>query len=548
MLDLIRSLTASIKAGGETTSRLGDRLAWTMLAAMLCLAGVFYFKSTGALIEINDEAGYLYGGSQIAATGVPAYEHAYNEQIGPYFTMSAFRVQRPGDSRLYLIYPPGYPLAIAATRSLLPGWPQAILYVAPVFALLAALGASLLGRAFRSPCAGLWAALLLLLDPAVVRNGTRAFSDVPALACILSGYALLMAPGRASWTRGIASGFFFGYACLMRQIGVVALAGVLPWLFLNRASWREHRSTWLGMALALAAFGATVLIYNTAVFGGPFTTGYALQHHWIPFPAFSWQNFLGQSPIRPGGYRSVLETVWGDLGIVGLSAAALGLLAMPRRVGGSLGLAALAVAVTYAFYAWPASDSGGRFMLPALAVLRLSAAFGLAWLFRRLHIRREVALVAGVALILVLQSQATSDAFAEVQRRTEDTASRVAYVQAVAAQTSPESVFISRRYGDHFILYGNRAALLLEMLVTREPGRYREEEFEPTLTKAVQALLDQGAPVYVVADGVSGTRAGFFDPLPVLKAHFRLKLCPNLTPSIYRIVPVASSIQLKDGC
>ncbi len=58
-----------------------------------------------------------------------------------------------------------------------------------------------------------------------------------------------------------------------------------------------------------------------------------------------------------------------------------------------------------------------------LAILRLLAAFGLAWLFTRLRLRWEVTLVVGVALILLLQGRPASDAFTEVRQRAEGTAS-----------------------------------------------------------------------------------------------------------------------------
>jgi len=544
-----RNSSPILPSAATLWSRRYNRLILAGLLIVLSLAGVFYGRATGTLIEIYDEAGYLYGGMRIAEVGRPTYENQYNVSIGPYFTLTALKVQRPGDDeRFYPNYPPGYPLLIALVRLMFPGWQNGIFYVTPLLALLAALAVYGLGRRLGRGEAGLWAALLLLLTPVTIYNGTHAFSDVPALACLLMGYALLLTNERPSALRGMAAGVFFGYAWLIRQISVVELIGVAVWLWLNRAEWRHPRRAWLGMGVTLALLGAAVLVYNTRVFGGPFTTGYAPQHHWIPFPAFSWQNFLGQSPIRPGGYQAVLTTVWGNLGVLGLAGAAVGLCVTPRRPVITLGITALAFSIVQAFYAWPASDTYGRFLLPTLAILRLFVALGMAWLLGRLRARREIVLVLGTVLILLAQGPQALDTFRVVAQRTADTAARVAYVRDVAVRTPPTAIFISRRYGDHFILYGNRAALLLEMLVTREPGRYREEEFEPTLTRAVQALLDQGAPVYVVADGVSGTRAGFFDPLPVLKAHFRLELCPNLTPSIYRIVPVAPSIQLDDGC
>ncbi len=519
----------------------GRRYNWLILAGLLIVLGLaafLYGRATGTLIEIYDEAGYLYGGMRIAEVGRPTYEHQYNVSIGPYFTLTALKVQRPGDDeRFYPNYPPGYPLLIALAQLAQPGWQNGIFYVTPLLALLAALAVYGLGRRLGRGEPGLWAALLLLLSPVTIYNGTHAFSDVPALACLLMGYALLLTNGRPSARRGMASGAFLGYAWLIRQISVVGLIGVAVWLWLNRAEWRHQRRAWLGMGGALTLMSAAVLVYNTQVFGGPFTTGYAPQHHWIPFPAFSWQNFLGQSSIRPGGYQAVLTTVWGNLGVLGLAGAAVGLCVTPRRPAITLGIAALAFSMVQAFYAWPASDTYGRFLLPTLAILRLFVALGMAWLLGRLRVRREIVLVLGTGLILLAQGPQALDTFRVVAQRTADTAARVVYVRDVAAQTSPTAVFISRRYGDHFILYGDRTSLLLSLVTPSEPGRYLDEEFAPLLTTVVNKLLANQIPVYVIADGTGGTRVGFADSLPVLQTSFGLTPCFNREPAIFRIWP-----------
>jgi 4-amino-4-deoxy-L-arabinose transferase-like glycosyltransferase len=522
----------------------GDRVSPLLIAALAIVLvglGIFYFRFTGTLIEINDEAGSLYSGLQIAETGAPNYDHPYNQLIGPYFTLNAFRVQRAGDPRFYVIYPPGYPLMIALARRLFPGWEQSIFFVSPLLALVAALGAYGLGRALHRPRTGLWAALLLLIDPVTIANGTRAFSDIPALACILLGYALLVKRGRSfPWVQGAAIGLCFGYACLIRNISAIALAGVAVWALLNWTELKQRWRMWLAMALSFGLLAAAALLYNRAYFGGLLTTGYTPEHYCIPYPLFSWQNFLGHSPIRPGGYRAVLETIGGDLEVVGLLAAALGLFLLPRRASLALGLTALLFALAYAAYAWPASGGGSRFLLPTLAILRVLAAVGLEALLSLWRRHRRAALALGLAVIVLLQGRAAVDAFRAVGERNADTAGRVAVAKAVAAQTAANSVFVARRYSDHLILYGHRAALLLELFVPRKSGRYYKEEFAPRLVSIVSDLLQKGIPVYAIEER---SESSFLDPMPVLREDFVLVLCPPDFPKVYRVWPAGTKMQ-----
>jgi hypothetical protein len=153
-----------------------------------------------------------------------------------------------------------------------------------------------------------------------------------------------------------------------------------------------------------------------------------------------------------------------------------------------------------------------------------------------------------MVLILLLQGSASLKTFAEVNQRNADTLARIKYATAVSAQTEASSVFISRRYGDHFILYGDRVALMPDMLVSREPGRYREEEFAPTLVVVVGNLLQQGIPVYVIEDGMAGTRIGFFDPMPVLRQHFQVNQCPGPAPAMYRVRQTGTMKDEATGC
>lgn len=507
-----------------------------LLLATLLGAGLAYTHFTGRLIEINDATGYLYGGMRLAEAGSPSYEHPYNTTVGPYFTLNAFRVQRDGDDRFYLGYAPGYPALIAAARRLFPGWANAMFYVAPITAIAAALGAYALGCELQSKRAGLWAAILLLASPAMIDAGTRSFSDVPALACILVGYALFVRRGRLpAWAYGALAGALLGYACLIRQISVVTISGIaLGALFWHRR-WREDKMRWLCFALVFGLFSLSLLLYQNVVFGSPFRTGYSVQHHWIPYPAFSWRNFVGDSPIWPGGYRSVLETLWGDLGVLGLLAAITGLVTPRWRMVAVFGSVGLIFALVYAFYAWPANGVGSRFILPTLVMMRLFAAAGLDRALTKWPGRRWSGLLVGTALVMLASAPSSVEAFQAAAQRNADTADRVAYAKHVAVQTPADSVFISQRYGDHIILYGDRAVLLTPLIMTPEVGRYREEEYVPGLAAVVEELLARDVPVYVIDDGTGGTRAGLLDPVEGLRATFALIECQGASPPVFRV-------------
>jgi hypothetical protein len=121
--------------------------------------------------------------------------------------------------------------------------------------------------------------------------------------------------------------------------------------------------------------------------------------------------------------------------------------------------------------------------------------------------------------------------------RQDELAGRIAFAKSISARAVPESVFISLRYGDHIVLYGERAVLLHTLIPAPERGRYREEEFEPGLTAVVAELLERGLPVYVVDDGASGSRDGLYDPVPVLVKHFTLIECPEASPPVFRVWP-----------
>jgi 4-amino-4-deoxy-L-arabinose transferase-like glycosyltransferase len=425
---------------------------------------------------------------------------------------------------------------VAVVRKLAPGSESAIYYIVPCCVAVSALAIYWLGAALHSRRAGLWAGLLFLLSAATVEIGTRALSDLPALTFILLGFVALIADGRMpAWGRGILAGFCFGFACWVRQVSMLAMGGVALWAISGgRQSWRSWPK-WVALGLTFGAMVAALLWYQASYFGGPLATGYAPEHHWIPFPPFTWQNFLGRSPIWPGGYRSTLQTLWEDLGAPGLALAALGCIFVRRRAGASLGVTAALFLVLYSFYAWPTSGVGSRFLLPGLAVAWLFAGAGLDRLLSALFRHRTASLAVGFAVVTALGVPSAVPAFRSAAQRSSEMAERIAFAKVISAKTDLDAVFISLRYGDHIVLYGERAVLLHTLIPSPERGRYREEEFEPGLNAAVGKLLEMGIPVYVVDDGASGSRAGLFDPVPALAKRYTLVPCPDTSPLVLRV-------------
>jgi hypothetical protein len=65
-----------------------------------------------------DSLAYKVAGEQLAAGQDFSYCHPYNAQISPYFTLSGFNVRAGDDACLYLNYPIGFPLLLAAAQRL----------------------------------------------------------------------------------------------------------------------------------------------------------------------------------------------------------------------------------------------------------------------------------------------------------------------------------------------------------------------------------------------------------------------------------------------
>ncbi len=516
------------------TERRSATLALGALLVLLLLAGWAYVGLRQRQPTISDTIGYVVAGRGLAQGNGLAYDDPLNEEIGPYFTLYAFGVTRPGDARFFLGFPPGYPLLVGA-GIWLAGTDAAAFLVSPLLALLALLGAwGLAWTATGSPWAGFWAAALLASTPTLWRFGTEPWSDVAAAAlAALAAWLYLRSrrPGagpRRGWLAALG-GVLLGYSFFVRYAMVAVLpAFALAELLTARARVWSERWRWPFFALAtLAVLGLP--LFNQLYYGGFNLTSYSPEHGWYPWPAFSFDYALGASPVGGRSLPAIGETLWAGFGLALLLM--LPGLARLRRPGRALVLGAvLCLLVPYAFYAFAAREVNARFLLPALPFLAAAMGAGVVWLGERLPASRW-RLLAGLALALALIALLPARVQA-LRQRNASTGALVDRVRDLAADTPADAVYLSYALNDHLVYFGGRSTLNYRRIPRSLPGdgRYEMEQLEPCVVEAIDALLAAGRPVFYFADPDSP----FWGTLPFLVDHFRLTPT-SAAPSVYAV-------------
>ena len=85
-----------------------------LLLLLVILVGMTFFFYADKRPNINDTIGYTMAAKRLAAGNGLAYADKHNATIAPYFTPYAFQIRRTDDARLFLGFPLGYPLLLAA--------------------------------------------------------------------------------------------------------------------------------------------------------------------------------------------------------------------------------------------------------------------------------------------------------------------------------------------------------------------------------------------------------------------------------------------------
>jgi len=275
-------------------------------------------------------------------------------------------------SRWCGIYPPGYPLLLAA------GWLAGVPWlVNPLLLGLSVLGTFRLGERLFEGRIGLLGAFLLSVSPFALLMGASFMGHVAAL-CAMTWCLVFLAEG-ALGGRALplaAAGFLAGFGFLVRPQAAVffllpALAGALA--FRRRELVRSAALLASGAAVPLAL----LMTYNFLLSGHPFRMAYLV---WDPTLSFTYDFSFSRLFFThfPWYLHDLNATTWGypfgDL-------LPLVLLLWPgagRSRDAWLAACALTLVVGFSGYRfYPINFSGPRYAFEALAVLSLLVARGL---------------------------------------------------------------------------------------------------------------------------------------------------------------------------
>lgn len=234
---------------------IADRSSTTLLlAVVLCGVGIV------GVLSIN--ASPLTPGMH--ADGVQYVAAARSFAENGEFVMPVASWRMPLTPTTLSHFPPGFPALIALPIALGVQPITAALWIVALSAGVAIAFSFLLGARIAGPRAGLLAAFLLLVTPAVIRLHLAVWSEPTYLALTL---ALLYVMARHPTRSGI-HGILAAAGLAVRYVGIAGTAAVAVWAALHADSRTERlRRTSLAVApsLALAAFWSL----SSGVGGGP---------------------------------------------------------------------------------------------------------------------------------------------------------------------------------------------------------------------------------------------------------------------------------------
>jgi hypothetical protein len=379
-------------------------------------------------------------------------------------------------------YPLGLPLLMAvATLVAGPGGP----YLVPVVCGIAlVLIAGHLGAMWYGSRAGWLAAALVAWDALVVTYAKQPMSDVPAtMFAVLSVWCLAATPRRI-----LPAGLAAGASFLIRPGGL----GLIVVLFVF-AVWPRHQRGWTGAKFiaGLLPFVAAQALLQWRLFGSPLTSGYGPLAR-IYGGASAWHNL----EIYSGAIWTIHSLVW----FAGLIAACTIRPRAPLMLAiATLILSAVPYVLYFEFDHWETL----RFLMPAMVLLSVTAAGGLAGIAGRLG---SAPLACAVVVACAIVPAFESERFLRHEGVPQLTEAERRYPLVAAhlrERTPANAVVFAAQHSGSIRHYGDRLTLRWDLL--------RAEDFEPAMT----ALAGRGHPIYVVLEGGEQNRftSAFAAPL-----------------------------------
>jgi hypothetical protein len=505
------------------------------MVALAIAVGATIFSLTQTSPSISDTIGYAYAGQRLASRDGLTYLDPNNELAGPYFSLYAFQIRRPEDPRMYLGFPPGFPMLLLAGIRLT-GNLQTIHYVVPFLAIVGLVFTFYLGKLVTGSLWGsVWAGVLLVASAAFWEYSTSLWSEIPSLTFVTAGICFFLLgytperPRRQVVLFSLLGGICLAYSFFIRYSNVVVVAPLA--LYALMVDRRQLYDNWARLVffvpVGLGFVG--MLLFNYLYYGGITTTSYSAVHGWYPWSAFSWRYALGPSFV--GGYSLIetFKTLWYNFpGVVLLIP--LGWLILPRRMALLLAGVSLAKIGLYAVYAFPPTGVNSRFLLPIFPFLSASIAAVIVYVGTKIPDLRWR--WAAAIVLLALLAYSVPVRAGQLRVRNAQDKGLVEHVKAMTADTPADAVFLSYSFNDHLVYYGQRSVLNYRRIPTsdREEGRYLSEMLEPCLVQTVDRLLQADKHVYYIEDSTPP----FWNSLEILQRNYAMVLF-NPPMKIYRI-------------
>jgi len=513
-----------------------------LLLLFIAILGLLFFTYTSTQPQYEDSIGYIHAGERLAQGQGPTYEDPNNDLAGPFFSMYAFQIQRDDDSRMFLGYPPGYPLLIAL-GIIVSGTENAAHFVVPIFALVALAATFFLGHLLsRKEWAGFWAALIIGLTPVFWEFGTAAWSEIPATAILISGICLYLFSLESRRTRrqvivlSLLAGLLITFSFYIRYANAVILPAILAYeLLAKKWSIKKEPERWLFYAL-LGTGVIGILLFNNFYYGGPFLTSYSPEHGWYPNAPFSLNYILGPSFVGGRSLIEALKTLWANFPLL-LILTPVGWFLLPRPSGVLAAVATLGFLALYSIYAFAPTGINSRFLLPAFPFIAVALSQCIVTVGKRIQ-SKQVRRLAGIALFVILILR-VPDQVKALESREKASKASANYAQNIANRTEPEAVILTYGHNDQVIYFGDRSVLNYRRIPESDPAesRYRLEMLEPCMVESIDRLLLKNIPVYYVED----RSPPFWNSLAILQDNYELEKIAE-SPIMYRFTSTGERI------
>lgn len=309
----------------------GNLAIWIGLAAILCIyARIEIVNFTPAYREADPD-GYLVLAKRIAHGGPLAVK---DDDI---FSCQSHVWVENSRGEVIPKFAPGYPAVMAAFY--LAGGDEAMFWVNPVCGFLTLIGAFLLFRLWISPFGALMGTACLAANKMFLVYAGFMLSHALDICVVTWGMYFLFKWRRdGKWAAGAAAGLVLGFACAVRHTGILLAIVVFIAVAERVARYIRHiivfrrkaasgpvsddqRPGWSQLVsacvllIAYAIFPCLLGLYNKAVFGSPFISGYYLSGEQY---AFSLDQFFRFAPPIVDGLASEAMFLTFAVGLVGL--------------------------------------------------------------------------------------------------------------------------------------------------------------------------------------------------------------------------------------